>query len=113
MAYALTAGVLGLGYGKGTARLIVGAFLVTLAATLESLELVVPGRSAEPVRFGAGLLGTAFGLSGAVFVDLLLFAQYRLGSTESGAWARTRDLSVPIPRDGDSRSVMPTADQLR
>lgn len=88
LAYTLTAGVLGFGYRKAAARLTLFCFLVVLTATLESVKLVSVGKHAELVQFGASSLGTALGLLGAAFVDLILFEQYPDRRVEWGAWPR-------------------------
>ena len=69
MAYAGTAGLLGLGYKSRRGRVLVG--LIVLAAILETGQLWVPGREATLIDFAASSTGAWLGIFGSLLVTEL------------------------------------------
>src|SRR5262245_478451 len=65
LAYMLTAGVLGLAYRKSTTRAALLTLLVISAALLETAQILVPGRTARLIDFGASSIGAGVGLLAA------------------------------------------------
>ena len=62
IAYAVSSGVLGLGYHRAAERLKILFFLVVLAGCLEITQIWVPGRRSEIIGFAASSTGAALGM---------------------------------------------------
>lgn len=72
LAYMLTAGALGLAYRKAATRAALLTLFVICAALLETAQLLVPGRTARLIDFGASSIGAGVGLLAAAVIDHLV-----------------------------------------